>query len=384
MERTELEDCAVEIYRGEAEEVWEVLRAKGWRRPLVVCGRTVSKQAWFGEWLERAGGAAEVFAEVEPDPSDETVARGGEVARSCGADCVVGIGGGSSMDAAKAIAAEAPAPGWVAEQNRPGQPPEVPHQPLPVVCIPTTAGTGSEVTPFCVITYRADARKLALKHDKLRPAVAFLDARLLATAPRMARVAAGIDALTHAVESHVSKLSTEATRRRTREAIELIGGALEGACLDEPEASALGRMQWAALLAGVAFSQTRLGIVHAMALPVSALFGAPHGIANAILLPYGMRFNWRWAIGGYAEIAELLGAGGGSAEEKAEAAAGAVRKLCAAVGAPLSLKEVGVEEASIPRMAADAIKSPHIEVNPRPLTEENLAEVYRQALEGCW
>lgn len=363
--------------------LWSLAEEVSGGLAFVVCGSTVARQDWFQRLVEDAQRPVTIFDSVEPDPSDETVTRGGAVAAEAGAGVVVGIGGGSSMDAAKAIAAEAAAPGWVLAQDRPGEPTEVTTPPLPVILVPTTAGTASEVTPFSVITFTKTRRKLVLSHPALHARYALLDPAPLVSAPRPARVAAGLDALTHAVESFASKLATPQTRARTYSAIEEIRAHLLAACGDTPSLYALGRLQWAAMVAGLAFSHTRLGIVHAMALPLSALFGVPHGMANAILLPYGVRYNASYALEVYADVARALGETN-EGEEPALRAAEAVRRLAEAVGAPRSMAEVGVKEEAIPDMAAEAIKSTHIRVNPRPLELEDLIEVYRQALQGEW
>ncbi len=363
---------------GALRALWELAREVADGPVMVVCGQNVSRQPWFTELIQEASLEARVFSEVEPDPSDETVARAGQQAQGCA--LVLGIGGGSSMDAAKAIAVEAVAPGWIATQDRPGQPTQVPSQPLPVILIPTTAGTGSEVTPFSVITFRKSKRKLVLNHPALYAKYAILAPELLLSAPASARAAAGLDALTHAIESFCSLRATPQTRARAASAMADIRANLPAACADEPSLPALSRLQWAAMVAGLAFTHTRLGIVHAMALPLSALFGVPHGMANAILLPYGMRYNAEHCPDLYAQVAAALG----DAQADASSAADIVRQLAVQVGAPTSMAEVGVEENAIEQMAADAIKSAHIQVNPRPLEIDDLITVYRQAMHGQW
>lgn len=379
------DDNPVRVVAGEgaADELWDLVGRLGTGPAFLVCGASVARRDWLSRLVEAASVPIEVFAEVEPDPSDETVTRAGAVAAAAGAGVVIGIGGGSSMDAAKAIAAEAVAPGWVAAQDRPGEPTEVDAPPLPTVLVPTTAGTASEVTPFAVITFTQTRRKLVLSHPALYARYAVLDPGLLMSAPREARMAAGLDALTHAVESYASRQATPQTRARAYSAIEEIRTHLPGACADPPCAPSLGRLQWAAMVAGLAFSHTRLGIVHALALPVSALFGVPHGVANAVLLPYGMRYNGPAAEAVYGDIARALGEAA-AVDDPGLRAADAVRRLAAAVGAPMSLAEVGVKEEALAEMAAEAIKSAHIRVNPRPLELADLIEVYGQALRGEW
>ena len=358
--------------------VRDCLRELGVERALIVCGKTVGRSDAVRALV--AGGLA-VFSSVEPDPSDVTIMSGGQAARVAGAQAIVAIGGGSSLDAGKAIAAEAGCAGWMAAQDRPGQPTALEHEALPVIAVPTTAGTGSEVTPFSVITFRETQRKLVLNHPAMLPRFAVMDAALLASAVSAVRMAAGMDALTHAVESFVSKQATPETRARCTEAISLIGWSLRQATADPADPDALAAMQRAALVAGLAFSKTRLGIVHAMALPLSALFHVPHGIANAILLPHGMRFNHLADMTGFAAIARALGCEttGLSDEGAALAAVVAVEALADDVGVPRRMSEVGVVREEIARMVEDAMPSAHLKVNPREVTREDVVALYRGA-----
>ncbi|MFP3905083.1 MAG: iron-containing alcohol dehydrogenase family protein [Armatimonadota bacterium] len=350
---------------------------------MVVCGQSVSRLEAVNAFIADAPGdiSVEVFDEVEPDPSDTTCVNGGRRARECGAEAVIGIGGGSSMDAAKAISAEAITPGWALAQDHPGEPTEIDFDPLPVILAPTTAGTASEVTPFSVITYTETERKLVLNHPRLYAKNALLDPQLLTTAPQEVRMAAGMDALTHALESLVSKRATDQTRSRCLESIELVSANLERVVANPENLQAQSAVQNGAMIAGLAFSKSRLGIVHAMALPLSALFHVPHGTANAVLLPYGMQYNYRADTENYAKAARAMGVDTSElCEEKAAlAAVEAVQQLSDAVGAPSSMSEVGVEEEAIPQMAQDAIQSAHIACNPREIELGDLVEVYHKA-----
>jgi len=360
------------------------LAGMGIGKALVVCGENVVKLPEVKEFTEACEGCIEieVFSGAEPDPTDENVLEGGRMGREFGAEAVIGIGGGSSMDCAKAIAAEIGAEGWINAQDRPGEPTEIEHDVLPIVCVPTTAGTGSEVNPFSVITFTGTERKLVLNHERLYPRCAVLDPALLTSAPKHVRVAAGLDALTHAVESYVSTRADRSTRKWAAECIGLVAEYLPRVAEDAGDMQAQARMQRAAMVASLSFAQTRLGIVHAMALPLSALFGVPHGIANAILLPHGMRFNCPADPEAFAKIAELLGEDidGISTEEAANLAPSAVEKLAVQVGAPTTMSEVGVEEDAIERMAEDAMSSAHVQVNPREMSREDVIAVYEAAM----
>jgi alcohol dehydrogenase len=382
--REQFPDSAVVALHGPyATGIFVALGELGVSDAMIVCGENLGKSDAVRSLMAGApeGVKFSIFDQVEPDPSDETIKAGGLAACDAGAQAVVAVGGGSSMDAAKAIAAEATDIGWIAAQDQPGQPTAIERDPLPIVAVPTTAGTASEVTPFSVITFAASRRKLVLNHPTLLARFAVLDPALLVSGPRSVRVAAGMDALTHAVESFVSKQATPATRARCREAIELIGRFLRRVASDANDMEAEEGMQRAAFLAGLAFSKTRLGIVHATALPLSALFHVPHGLANAILLPYGMRFNHLADAEGFAQIARALGADVAAMDDHAaaQAAAETVEALADDIGAPRRMSDVGVAREAIERMADDAMPSAHLKVNPHEVAREDIIALYDEA-----
>jgi len=360
------------------------LAGMGIAKALIVCGESVAGLPHLAEFISLCEGCVElhVFSGAQPDPTDENVLAGGAMGRETGAQAVIGIGGGSSMDCAKAVAAEVGREGWISAQDRPGEPTQIDHEALPIMCAPTTAGTGSEVNPFSVITFTGTERKLVLNHEALYPRCAVLDPTLLTTAPEPVRIAAGLDALTHAVESYVSKRANEGTRKWAAQTIRGVAKYLPRAAGDAQDMQAQAGMQRAAMVASLAFAQTRLGIVHAMALPLSALFGVPHGVANAVLLPHGMRYNLQADLGAFAEMAELLGVDveGLSADEAAAQAPAAVEALAAEVGAPRTMGEVGVQADAIERMADDAMQSAHVQVNPREMSREDVIAVYQAAM----
>jgi len=370
--------------QGALESSRACLAGMGIAKALIVCGENVAKLPEVDQFTRVCHGCigVEVFAGAEPDPTDANVIEGGRIGREFGAEVVIGIGGGSSMDCAKAIAVEIGLPGWIASQDRPGEPTSIEHEVLPIVCVPTTAGTGSEVNPFSVITFTQTQRKLVLNHEALFPRCAVLDPKLLVSAPKAVRVAAGLDALTHAVESYVSTRATPETRVRAAEAIRGVAKYLARVAEDAGDMQAQAGMQRAAMVASLSFAKTRLGIVHAMALPLSALFGVPHGVANAILLPHGMRFNCEADSEGFAAIASALGVEVEemSTEEAASAAPEVVSALAAAVGASTRMSEVGVKADAIERMADDAMQSAHVHVNPREMSREDVVAVYEAAM----
>ncbi len=232
-----------------------------------------------------------------------------------------------------------------------------------------------------MITFTETQRKLVLNHTALYPEYALLDPTLLTTVPRQAQVAAGMDALTHAVESYLSREATKRSQQWALRAIELIAQHFRIAVQNPADLEAQAGMQQAAMIAGLAFSVSRLGIVHAMALPLSALFGVPHGVANAILLPYGLEFNRPAVVEQVGNIARAMGVCKDSdmTEEASKKAVAAIRELAEDVGAPGCMREVGVAEATIERMAQDAIESAHISRNPRPVKIDDIISLYHKA-----
>jgi alcohol dehydrogenase len=278
------------------------------------------------------------------------------------------VGGGSAIDLAKAIAVMATNNGPLASYEGAER---FPNQPLPLVALPTTAGTGSEVSPSSVLTDPARRYKFLLWSKRIIPSLAILDPVLAGTAPRGVRLNAGLDALTHAVESALSLESTVYTEPLALQAIKLIKHRLAQVVLGQDSRQAMEEMLAGANLAGLAFSQTRLGVVHALALPLSARFGIPHGAAVAALLPYGLEFNASVSSDQYDKILSALGSRGELPE--------VIRSLARELGAPLKMRELGVAAEEIPQMAEDAAQSGHLAVNRRRCTVADLEAIYKAA-----
>lgn len=333
----------------------------------------------LGAMLQGAGVSFEVFDEVEANPSSDTVEKGAQIYRETGCQAVVALGGGSPIDAAKGIGILVTNGGNIVEYeglNRFSQPP------APLYMVPTTAGTGSEVTPFAVITNRRARYKLTIASPLLMPKAAFLDVRLLGTLPAAVAAATGMDALTHAVEAYLSLAASPFSDMMAEKALALMGGNLRRFVANRTDLEAAGAMLLGSMFAGIAFGHARLGNCHAMAHPLGGFFDLPHGVANAILLPHVMRFNLLADRGKYARIAALLGE---EVPERVspvtagERAIAAVEKLNRDLAIPRSLREVGASEDAIDQMAEDAMKSGNILVNPRKTTLEDIKQLYRQA-----
>lgn len=328
--------------------------------------------------LDEARVTAEAFTQVEPNPSVETVQAAQDLFRRTRAAFVVGVGGGSAMDVAKVLSVLAAHGGTVHDYEGIGK---VPGPGVPVVTIPTTAGTGSEVTVFTVITDRERKFKMTVGSPYLVPQVAICDPELTLSMPQPLTAATGMDALTHGIECYVNTVHNPIAKTLAREAMRLIGKALRAAYANGRDLQARTTMLLASTMAAMAFTRTRLGNVHAMSHPLGAHFDIPHGVANAILLPYVMAWNLIACHDTYPQVAEALGerVEGLPAREASALAVEAVRRLSRDVGIPERLRDVGVTREAIPRMAEDAMKSGNILVNPRATTYADIVSLFEIA-----
>lgn len=353
-------------------------------RALLVTGRNSSRANGSLDAvrtsLQAAGVTATLFCEVDSDPCVQTITAGAARARECGADAIIALGGGSPLDAGKAIGLMALQDGTIVDYEkssllRPG---------LPVIAISTTAGTGSEVTKFVVITDTERKIKMLINSPFLIPQVAILDPRLTLSIPPTFTAGPGMDALTHAIEAFQSSLATPTTDIFALSAIRLIGGNLVKATLNGDNVSARTAMLLGQLHAGLAFGNASVALVHAMSRPLGAHFGIPHGQANAILLPWVMEYNRPACPEKFVRIAEALGGSVNSLplKEASLFAVDAVRDIYAATGLPLTLSELGVSDAAIPTLARDASQSGSVLFNPRKPTLKEIERLYLACLTG--
>lgn len=330
--------------------------------------------------LAREGIAVSHFAGIEADPSVETVERGVEVAAEEGCDFVIGLGGGSPMDAAKIIAARLTNEGEISSWEGVGK---IKQRIRPLICIPTTSGTGSEVTAVAVITGGRRRQKMSLVSHHLYPILAVIDPELTYTLPPALTAETGMDALTHAIESYVAAKAWAPTRVLSHRSIQMIFAFLEKACADGCDREARGQLSLASLMAGMAFANAGLGLNHAMAHALGAHFGVPHGRANSLLLPHVMRFNLETCPELYREMAEAMGAkvAGVPASRAAEEAVKAVEELRAALPLPANLTELGIRENSTETLAAEAFLNTRLRSsNPRETVLEDIVEIFRRAM----
>lgn len=327
--------------------------------------------------LVAAGIASDAFTETEGNPGVETVEKATAKFLKSGADFIVALGGGSPMDVAKAVGVVAKYGGSITEYEGGGK---VPGDIIPLIAIPTTAGTGSEVTAFSVITDHARNYKLTVFSYKLIPAYAILDANLLTTAPPSVAAACGMDAMIHALEAYISSAASPFSDAMAEKALELIGKNIRRYVANRTDIEAAEGMLVGSLFAGIAFSWARLGDVHAMSHPVSAFFNVPHGVANAILLPTIVAYNALADSGKYIKVYNYIAEHSIAPDAFSPLLlADKIKELNSLLGIPASLREVGVLEEKFDAMAKDAMKSGNIAVNPRSTTKEDICKLYEKA-----
>ena len=329
--------------------------------------------------LDAAGYAYEVYSDIKPNPTIENVQTGVAAFRKSGADCIVAIGGGSSMDTAKAIGVIIENPEFADVRSLEGVAPTKKHAVF-TIAVPPTAGTAAEVTINYVITDVEKKRKFVCVDTNDIPEVAVIDPDMMASMPKGLTAATGMDALTHAIEGYTTKAAWEMTDMFHLKAIELIARHLRGAV----ENTAEGRegMALAQYVAGMGFSNVGLGIVHSMAHGLGALYDTPHGVANAIILPVVMEYYAPYTGEKYREIARAMGVEGVDAmtqEEYRKAACDAVRKLGQDVGIPADLKAI-VKDEDVQFLAESAFADACRPGNPRDTSVEEIAALYRSMM----
>ena len=353
-------------------------------KALIVSGKTSSRASGALDAvcasLKSAGIAVTLFCEVESDPSVHTVTVGATLARDSGADIVIALGGGSPLDAAKAISVMATHSGNIVDYEKTA----LTRKGIPVIAIPTTAGTGSEVTKFVVITDTDRKVKMLISSPFLIPRVALLDPQLTLSIPPAFTAGPGMDALTHAIEAFQSSLAAPTTDVFALSAIRLIGGNLVKATLNGANVEARTAMLLGQMHAGLAFGNASVALVHAMSRPLGAHFGIPHGQANAILLPWVMEYNRPACPEKFVRIAEALDCDvqGLPLKEASRLAVTTVREIYADTGLPLTLAELGVPAESLPQLAQDASQSGSVLFNPRKPTLNEIEQLYHSCLTG--
>jgi alcohol dehydrogenase class IV len=340
------------------------------------------------ESLKAVGIAYTIYDKVIPNPDTESVDAAGAAFRESGADLIIGVGGGSGLDTAKGVRLLAGGPPeasiieyalFLGDKSRPAP---RPHEMPPMIAIPTTAGTGSEVTPWAIITDHTRNFKTGYGGPYLIPTVALVDPELTLTLPPLLTAATGLDALSHCIEAYVSTKDNPALDPMILYGIELIGRSLRVAVAQGENYNARREVALASLIGGIGISSKWLGACHSLAHPLSVLADVQHGAANALMLPPQMAYSLVGAMERYARIGEALDPSHpaqGSLRQRAERAVEAVQELVVDVGLPTRLRQVGVTEAMIPELAKSAYGDPNWVSNPRPVNEAVMEQLYRQA-----
>lgn len=383
----------ITVGRGSLNKLPEIAKKSGGTHALIISGPHLEKMGLVkkaADYLASVDIKVDTFTDIEANPSVETVERATEKFNESGADFIVAFGGGSPMDVAKAVGVVAKYGGSIIEYEGAHK---VPGPIVPLIAIPTTAGTGSEVTAFSVITDHSRDYKLTVFSYEILPAYAILDADLITSAPASVAAACGIDAFIHAEEAYVSTAAFPFSDAMSEKAMALIGKNIRRFVANRGDIEAAEAMMVGSLFAGIAFSFARLGNVHAMSHPVSAFFDVPHGVANAVLLPVIAEYNAIADHGRYLTIYnDISPVPAYEKDFKPAMLVSAIRELCTDIGIPENLTiainnasktgEVTKEEieSKIEAMAADAMKSGNIAVNPRASRQCDIEMLYRKAL----
>lgn len=354
----------------------------GARRPFVVTDAGLIEAGWVAELLRHlhdVGLDPQVWAGITANPKDHEVKAGYEEYVACGGDVIIGIGGGSALDAAKGIAILSGNGGSILGYAGV----DLVTRPIPpLLMIPSTAGTGADVSQFCIVTDTANSVKVTIMGRSLVPDISVTDPRLLATMGPELAAATGLDALTHAIESYVSLGHNPLADGHAVSAARLVERALRRSVDAPADETARLAMAQASLEAGLAFSNAILGATHAMSHQVGGLLDLPHGVVNGVLLPHVIRFNAETVPERFADLAGAMGldVDGVPADVAAEMLAEHVQELAGSVGAPRTLGELGVSAADVEPMAGTAVRDACLTTNPRPASREDIAELFRRAL----
>lgn len=363
---------------GAIKEIATEVKGRGFKKAFVCSDPDLIK---FGvtkkvtDVLDNADIDYEIYSEIKPNPTIENVKTGVAAFKASGADCIIAIGGGSSMDTAKAIGIIIKNPDFADVRSLEGVAPTT-NKCVPIIAVPTTAGTAAEVTINYVITDTEKNRKMVCVDPKDIPVIAVVDPDMMSSMPKGLTAATGMDALTHAIEGYITAGAWELSDMFHLKAIEIISNSLRGAVENTPqgrEGMALGQY-----VAGMGFSNVGLGIVHSMAHPLGALYDTPHGVANAIILPTVMEYNAPATGEKYRNIAKAMGVDGVDGmtlDEARKAAVNAVKKLSKDVGIPENLKDI-VKPEDVDFLAQSAYDDACRPGNPRETSVEEIKELY--------
>ncbi|MBU3099041.1 MULTISPECIES: lactaldehyde reductase [Clostridium] len=368
------------IGAGAITNIAQEVKTRGFKKALVVTDKDLIKfnvACKVTDLLKENGLEFEIFDNVKANPTISVVKSGIAMFKEAGADYLVAIGGGSSIDTAKAIGIIINNPEFSDVRSLEGAA-ITKNKSIPIIAIPTTAGTAAEVTINYVITDEERKRKFVCVDPHDIPVIAVVDSEMMSSMPKGLTAATGMDALTHAIEGYITKGAWELTDTLHLKAIEIISRSLRSAVANEPkgrEDMALGQY-----VAGMGFSNVGLGLVHGMAHPLGAFYDTPHGIANAVILPYVMEYNAGSTGEKYREVARAMrvpNVDNMSKEEYRKAAIDAVKKLSGDVGIPKTLKEIGVKKEDLEALAQSAMADACTPGNPRDTSVKEIFEVYK-------
>ena len=369
---------------GAVQEAGDLVKSLGAKKCLIVTDRYLGQIGMADRVqgiLKKAGIEACIFAGAEPNPTDKNVEAGARLYQENECNSIISLGGGSSHDCAKGIGLVAANGGQIADfegVDKSSKPM------IPLMAINTTAGTASEITRFCIITDTSRKVKMAIVDWRVTPQIAINDPELMKGMPPSLTASTGMDALTHAIEAYVSTDANPLTDAAAIMAIKMIAHYLPKAVANGNYMKARDKMAYAQYLAGIAFNNASLGYVHAMAHQLGGFYNLPHGVCNAILLPYVESYNLIGNMNRFRDVAQAMGVQveGISVTCAAEKAIEAIKKLSRQLEIPTDLKQLGVREEDFGIMADNAKKDVCQLTNPRTATREQVIEIYRQAYVG--
>lgn len=357
---------------------------RGYKKAFVVSDKDLVKfnvAKLVTDELDEMGAEYVLFDDVKANPTIHNVQTGYKLFKEFNPDVIIAIGGGSVIDTAKAIGIIATNPDFYDVKSLEGVA-DTKNKAFPIIAFATTSGTAAEVTINYVITDEEAGRKLVCVDPHDIPVIAFNDADMMKTMPKGLTAATGMDALTHAIEGYITKGAHALSDLLCWNSIKFIADNLEKAVKNGADDAAREGMAYGSYVAGMAFSNVGLGIVHSMAHPLGARYDIAHGVANALLLPFVMEYNMSACKKKYGDIARAMGVDikGKTEGEAAQAAVDAVKKLSKAIGIPQTLSEIGIKEEQLTQLARDALIDPCTGGNPKDVTVEDILAIYKKAL----
>lgn len=368
---------------GARESLADEIKARGFKKILFVTDKVLLECGVAGkvtEVMDKAGIAYETYCDIKANPTVKNVQDGVKVFKDCGADALVAVGGGSVMDTAKGIGIITANPEYADVVSLEGVAPTK-NKSIPLIALPTTSGTAAEVTINYVITDEANKKKMVCVDPHDIPVVAIVDSDLMMGMPKGLCASTGMDALTHAIEGYITAGAWEMSDMVEIRAVELIHQSLYDSVNGDPKARET--MALAQYIAGMGFSNVGLGIVHSMAHPLGAFYDTPHGVANALLLPYVLEYNAESpAKPKFRAVAKAMGVEGTenmNDDQCVAAAIDAIRKLSVSINIPQKLSEIGVKQEDLQALSVAAFNDVCTGGNPRPTSPEEILEIYKKA-----